>query len=379
MVLVLSLSAAAAGQQPPPGGDRLTPVIAQLGSFDFPQRVEAARTLRRGDRADVVPALEAAARGHADEFVRFRAFVLLTGIDEAVAARLAADLLADRNDRVRTVAYQWFEHHPEAAVLPRLLEALPREQTGFVRPALTRALAAQGSDPRVEKALQPLVLQGEDLFRGSVIAALGEHGGRFALREILEVATLDGPLQDDAIVATGRLGGAGVQSALASLQRSAPPETQPVISAALCLLGVDCAARLAYLRDTLVFAAARDGQEALLRGAAYALGVVAVAGHPDALAAVFDAAQVAPEGVRAPLALAAATVAVRKPIVVLDAVEQMAEGGPAADLLLEGFDMLSEDYAEEQFYVRIRQAFWQAPEASRRRGAAELLIGRLEF
>ena len=50
-----------------------------------------------------------------------------------------------------------------------------------------------------------------------------------------------------------------------------------------------------------------------------------------------------------------------------------------ADLLLEGFDMLSEDFEEERFYAAIRRAFWAAPEGSDTRAAAELLIERLEF
>ena len=47
--------------------------------------------------------------------------------------------------------------------------------------------------------------------------------------------------------------------------------------------------------------------------------------------------------------------------------------------LLEAFDMLSEDFEEERFYVEIRNAFWSAPEGSPRRRAAERLIATLEF
>ena len=41
--------------------------------------------------------------------------------------------VADKNDRMRTVAYAYFERNPDKAVIPRLLEALkskPRSSCG---------------------------------------------------------------------------------------------------------------------------------------------------------------------------------------------------------------------------------------------------------
>src|SRR5690606_17485487 len=110
--------------------------ISQLGSFDFQTRTAAAALLRRRPAADVVPLLEAAARGHDDEYVRYRALVLLSGIDTGAMTRVAADLLSDPNDRVRTVVYQWFERQPRPEMTPRLIAALNREASEFVRPAL---------------------------------------------------------------------------------------------------------------------------------------------------------------------------------------------------------------------------------------------------
>ena len=81
LIVTLVLGLLASG--PPQGAPDLSTTIGQLGSFDFATRTAAARTLRRAPAAQVVPALEAAARGHDDEYVRFRALVLLSGLDVA--------------------------------------------------------------------------------------------------------------------------------------------------------------------------------------------------------------------------------------------------------------------------------------------------------
>jgi len=173
-MLLLTLALAWALQAPATPADLATS-MAELGSFEFETRTNAARLIRRMDAAVTAPALREAALGHDDEYVRFRAFVLLTGIDTAGAAAVARTALADRNDRMRTVAYQWYERHPDPSVLALLVAALSEETSEFVRPALTRAIAAHPDDPRASNALVPLVMRGEDLFRGTVIAALGDE------------------------------------------------------------------------------------------------------------------------------------------------------------------------------------------------------------
>ena len=102
------------------------------------------------------------------------------------------------------VAYACFEHHPDRRVVPRLLAALEREEAEFVRPALIRALAAYGADPKVRQALTGQVMRGQDFFRGAVIEALGDYKAGYALAAITEVAKLEGPLQDDAVLAIGQ-------------------------------------------------------------------------------------------------------------------------------------------------------------------------------
>lgn len=353
--------------------------IVQLGAFDDAARASAARTVRRASPAVAGPALVDEIRSGTDEYVRFRAFVLLAEIDPAAAGQVASDALDDHNDRLRTAVYQWFEHHPSPAVVPRLLAALGTEQSEFVRPALTRALAASGDDARVREALTPLVLEGEDVFRGSVIEALGEYHRTYALTAITQVAMLDGPLQDDAITAIGRLGDPASRAVVGGLQATAPRELQPTISASLCLLGIDCDARLAYVKSTLAFAASTPGYEPLLRGAVHALAVLALAGHDDAMAALVDAGAGAAESVRAPIAIGVGLVALRKIDVVLRAIEARPDARPAIALVGDAFDRLSEDFEEERCVAELGRAARAAADGSPRRRAAEALLAALEY
>ena len=51
----------------------------------------------------------------------------------------------------------------------------------------------------------------------------------------------------------------------------------------------------------------------------------------------------------------------------------------ALGLLAEGFDMLEEDLDKERFFVLVRRAYWDAAQASPRRGLMQTLIGKLDF
>jgi HEAT repeat protein len=353
--------------------------IDKLGSFDFATRTEASRTVRRASPELVVSALVRATREHTDEYVRYRALVLLSGFGDATAAARMAEVIPDKNDRLRAVAYGWFERHPDAAMLPPLIDALARERSEFVRPALTRAIAAQGGDPRARAALIPLVTRGEDFFRGAVIDALGDYRGGYALEPIAEVARLDGPLQDDAIAAIGKIGDQSMLSLLAALQKTVPANVRPTIAAAVCLLGDNCEAQEDYLEKALAFAASGEENQSLLRGVSHALGVLARRGRPGALSTLLGVSTASREAVRAPVALSVGMVAVRNPEVILKALESRTDRDAVIELLRDGFDMLSEDFEEEQFYVAVRREFWAAPAGSPRRQVAEALISRLEF
>src|SRR5690242_20595459 len=139
--------AAVVHAQAPAAG--LPAAINNLGKFEAPVRVAASREVRRAAAAQAVPALIAAASNHADGYVRFRALVLLAGFNDSRAREVMSSALDDPNDRLRTVAYAYFEHNKERGMSARLLKKLEKEDGEFVRPALTRALAAYGDEPEV--------------------------------------------------------------------------------------------------------------------------------------------------------------------------------------------------------------------------------------
>lgn len=364
---------------PAPTAADVTAAIDKLGSFDYATRTTAARLIRRATPEVAVPPLAKAARAHADEYARFRALTLLAGFGGETARDVMRAVQADRNDRLRTVAFAWFEHNPDPEMLPVLLDRLTKERSEFVRPALTRALAAHGSDPRVREVLVPLIARGEDFFRGALIEAIGDYNGKYAVTAIAEVAKLDGPLQDDALTALGKLGETSYATLLATLQKSSPRTVQPTISAALCLMGINCEGHEDFLRKTLAIAVKDDGYQDVLRGVAHAWSVLAARGRPGALGVLFDAGVPSKDPARAPIALALGMAVLRNPGSLLAALEVRKDRDGALELLQDAFDMLSEDFEEELFYVEIRKAYWSAPAGSPRRQVAEALIQKLEF
>ena len=347
--------------------------------MDFPVRMDAARTVRRAEPAVAVPVLLDAADRHADWYVRFRALVLLSGFNDPRTTDTMIRMLQEKNDRLRGVAYAWFEHHRDQKVLPRLLAAVDREESEFVRPALTRALAAHGTDPRVRETMAGLVMRGQDLFRAVVIEALGDYRAGYALTPILDVARLEGPLQDDAIVAIGKIGDKRGLVVLADLQRTAPRNLQPFIAASICLLGSNCASHEGFLLETLRFGIANPGYQELVRAAAGGLAALAVTGNRQAAAALFERGAGTRDPERSPIALAAGALALRNTPLLLQVLETQPDVQASTDLLRDAFDMLDEDFEEERFYVAVRRAYWAAPAGSPARKTADTLIQRLEF
>lgn len=349
--------------------------IGHLSAFDYAARTSAARTLRRASAADAVPVLVDAVQHHADEFVRSRALILLTAFNDRGTPALMRTLVADRNDRVREAVYRWFERHPDAGLAGSLMAALDTEQAEFVRPALIRALAALPPEDRVHRALLAEVNRGFDFFRSAVIEALGTYRAAYAVDSLIPIAAAGGPLQDDAVLALGRIGGSGAVSALASIV--APDDVAPSMQAAQCLLGSECSSRITWLTDR-----ARNGARAdAARAAVTALRVLGGHGNQEAIAAVLALSRSVPAQRRNEVAIALAGAALEQPDAVLTWLTRSGEGdrGTAIELLHDGFEQLEEDFAEEQFYAAARAAYWAAPDGSPGQTLAATLIDTLEF
>jgi HEAT repeat protein len=380
LLLLMAVVAAEQERGPQPlSSDAIRSSIDLLSNLDFPVRMKASRALRRAPAEAVVPALMKAIEGHKDQFVRFRALVLLSGFNDSRTDELVPQMLADPNDRLRAVAYMYFEHHPSASVIPGLLDALEREESEFVRPALVRALAAQSADPKVRETLLVEVGRGQDFFRSAVIEALGDYRAAYAVDPLIAVARQSGPLQVDAVTALGKLKDRRALETLASLQRTASRESQPIIAAAICQLGVNCDSHVPYVLETLRFAVQNAGFQGLLRNTVTALVALANTGEKRAVSAILDVGIPAVDPPRAPRALGAATVAIRNTPLMMSMLEAHAKRDAAIDLIGEGFDMLEEDYEEERFFAAVRRGYWKAPEGSATRTVGQALIDKLEF
>ncbi len=366
----------------------LRAAVDQLGDFDYAVRMESSRTLRRADPAVVVPILVEALRSHADSYVQFRSIVLVYGFDLPRRRAVFDEALESPNDRVRAAAYEYFEQFPSRAVVPKLVAALDTETSEFVRPYLVRALAANDDTKDVQDLLIRDIERGEGYFRGAVIEALGDYGATYAVDALIDIASEDGPLRDDALLALGKIGDGRAVGSLAEVQADADETLQPVVSAAACLLDVDYESQFRYVADVLGYSAQTvDGDnQALLRNAAAGLAALAIAGNRDAIEVLFDTGVAAGDQARAPIAISLGTVAFRNPAIVKHALVGRSTRthdptGPEDELMLlrDAFDLLDEDFAEERFYVLMRGDYWTSPEGSDSQAVAEAAIRILEF
>jgi HEAT repeat protein len=349
-----------------------------LSSLDYSTRMNAARTIRRLPAERAVPALIAAVQKHSDEFVRYRAFIILSAFNDRGTGELARGLLRDANDRLREVAYKWLEGHPDPALVPTFLSSLQTEQAEFVRPAVVSALAALDDDMRVQRALLGEIGRGLDFFRAAVIEALGRRRAAYAFDGIAAVAKVPGPLQDDAVVALGRIGGPRAVAALTALgAESSTPGFGLTLRAARCLAGEQCDATTTSIIDAV---SASSVTAAVLRAGVSGLTAVAANGSEQATAALVT---IAGRGgvVRDQAALGLGTVAVMNPDYVITWLDRTPP--PTRDaaiaLIKDGFDDLEEDFGEEQFFAVTRATYWKSAEGSGTRSLASLLIQRLEF
>ena len=358
---------------------RLQTAIDTLGSLDYAKRTDAARLVRRTAASQAVPALLGAVSQHADGYVRYRALVLLTGFNDPRTVDAMRESLSSPNDRLRTAAYEYFEHNPDPRLLTDLLSALDKEHSEFVRPALVRTLAALGREPGVQRVLTREAGRGEDFFRSAVIEALGDYKATYAVEALVAIAKQDGPLVDDAALALGKIGDSRALETLAGLQRTAPRTTQPSIAAGICLLGTNCGSHENYLTQSLKFSDQTIGFQELLRSAAAGLGALGVGGRESAVSALFEVGIPSRDPTRSPVALALATVALRNTPLMLSVLKAVPVQAEAITLMAEGFDMLEEDLEKERFFASVRRQYWSASDQSAERRLMQTLIGKLDF
>lgn len=348
--------------------------ISRLADLDYRTRMNAARLIRRAPAPGAVTALRAAVLGSKDEFVRYRALVLLTGFGDRETPGLMRSLVSDHNDRVREVAFRWLEQHPDAGLAPTLLAALGTEQAEFVRPALVRALAALSADAAVRRALLAEAGRGLDFFRSAVIEALGQARASWAVPTLTELTAIDGPLRDDAVLALGRIGDPQALPTVTALPAT-PVEVGMSGQAARCLLGDDCPARITTLTEAVNSRVARP--EAVRAGVA---ALSAVAATSDAgLAAL--AGLLANMNIRDEVMIGLGGAALRNPEHMLKWIDALPEAqrGVLVEALRDAFERFEEDYAEEQFFAATRAAYWSAADGSASRTLMATLIDKLEF
>lgn len=363
----------------PASPEEIRQAIGKLGDLDYATRMGAGRTIRRSPAAQVVTALLQTVAEHADGYIRYKALTLLTGFNDPRTVDAMREAMVSPNDRLREVAFAYFEQFPEPSLAPRLLAALDREEGEFVRPALIRALAAIHQEPKVGDVLIRDAGRGVDFFRSTVIEALGDYRVAAAVPKLTEIAKIDGPLLDDAATALGKIGDKTALTTLAELQRTASKEFQPAVAAAICLMGASCSVHIGYLEKTLTYADTYPGYQDLLRGAAAGLGHIARQGNGQALEILFRVGVPSQDPLRAPVTLALGLVALRNTPLMLETLESHPDQAGAIGILAEAFDMLEEDLEEERFFVAVRRAYWSAPDGSAMRKLCEQLITKLDF
>ena len=244
--------------------------------------------------------------------------------------------LKSPTDRLRTVAYSFFGTIPIADDPGSARRA--RQGAGRVRASgAIRALArvtVQEPSTRLRETTQA---RAQTLVREAGRGAgflpqrghrgVGDYKALYAFDAITGIAKLDGPLQDDAAVALGKIGDKRALETLAALQRSAPQLRQPSVAAGICLLDVNCPSHEKYLIDTLKFGDRNPGFQDLLRAAAAGLGALGVWGRTTAVDALFEVGIPARDPARSPITRALATIAMRNTSLMM----RLLEKHPARD------------------------------------------------
>ena len=184
------------------------------------------------------------------------------------------------------------------------------------------------------------------------------------------MAKLDGPLQDDAVLALGKIGDKRALATLAALQRTGGRSCSRG-RRGICLLGVNCSSHIGYLAEDLRRSPTTiPAFRSWCAAAAGGLGAIAIKGNAEALGMLFDARHsVAGSDPRAAGARRRRRWRCATRRCMLEVLQAQKDQAGAIALLAEGFDMLEEDLEEEQFFVAVRRGYWAAAEARRSGGS----------
>ena len=220
------------------------------------------------------------------------------------------------------------------------------------------------------------VPRGLVFFRCAVFDALGGHRAVYAVESIAATSKQNGPLQDDALLALGRIGGTRAVAALGEFT-SGTPEAAEMVRAARCLVGEKCAESIAAL---VAAASSDEGRPSTISGAIDALEAVAQNRNEAALSSLITLG-VKKTALRERVAVSVASVALRQPDWMVERIGAMdaATRETVITMLKDGFDSLDEDFNEEQFFAAVRAGYWRAADGSAGRTLAATLIQRLEF
>ena len=223
--------------------------------------------------------------------------------------------------------------------------------------------------------------RGEDFFRSAVIEALGDYKAQYAFDALTAIAKLDGPLQDDAALALGKIGDKRALETLAGLQRTAPRRHRSRRSPRRSACSASTASRTrTILVDTLKFADQNTGFQELLRSAAAGLAALGVAGRDEAArrrcsTSAFRRAIRRARRWRSALA----TVALRNTPLMLTMLE--AHPRPRRRDRAHGRRLRhARGGSREGAVLRVvRRTYWDSPEDSPARELMQTLIGKLDF
>jgi hypothetical protein len=187
-----------AGAWPTPASpEQIRAAIDKLADLDYDTRMAAARTIRRAPSAQ---SRAGAAAGGQRARGRLRSLPgadLLTGYSRSAHSKTHGARCVSPNDRLREVAYAYFEQNPRPPLAPKMLAALDKEEGEFVRPApgagpLRRCRRSR----KVAAVLDSDAAPGLDFFAAPYRASATTRSPPHIPR-LIEIAKSDGPLQDD--------------------------------------------------------------------------------------------------------------------------------------------------------------------------------------